>query len=108
MFTIPNQSSIPTAWKAFTSTSESQDPILQGRMKDSSNRDRVVDVCEELVKVTCILRSSQDLLADRYSERKERGEHGKLLTQKEKDDLAKQQTELKVSTISSSRMYGSQ
>ena len=88
MFTIPNQSSVPMAWKAFTTESDvGQDSVLVNRMKPSGNRDRGVDVCEELVKVTCLLRGREDLLSDRYSERKERGEHGKLLTQAEKDRL---------------------
>lgn len=37
---IPNQSSLPMAWKQFTA---------QDRLMPSSNRDRLVDVCEELV-----------------------------------------------------------
>lgn len=103
MFTIPNQSSVPLAWKAFTSKDDitderdREDPVKIGRMKPSGNRDRVVDVCEELVKVTCILRGKELLLADRYSERKEKLEHGKLLTQAEKDRLQQQQKDLKVS-----------
>jgi len=96
MFTIPNQSSVPLAWKSFTTSDEmGGDPIKSNRMKPSSNRDRVVDVCEELVKVTCILRGKEVLLADRYSERKEKIEHGKLLTQAEKDALSQEQKRLK-------------
>jgi len=70
-------------------------------MKPSSNRDRVVDVCEELVKVTCLLRGKEAALADRYSERKEKSEHGKLLTQAEKDQLQQKQKDLKSEILSS-------
>lgn len=76
MFTIPNQASLPKAWTCFT-------PL--GRMLPSSNRDRVVDVAEELVRVTCLLAPHQESLSDRYSERKERAEHGRLRTQEESE-----------------------
>lgn len=85
MFTIPNQSSIPIAWKAFTTASD--EPEIEngaksvGRLKPSSNRDRVVDVMEELVKFTCLMRGKDNLFSDRFSERKEKAEHGRLLTQ---------------------------
>ncbi|MCI0996492.1 arsenical resistance protein ArsH [Pseudomonas corrugata] len=62
MFTIPNQSSVP---KAFTEFDDA------GRMKPSSYYDRLVDVMEELMKFTLLLRDRQDYLVDRYSERKE-------------------------------------
>ena len=65
MFTIPNQSSVA---KAFTEFDEA------GRMKPSSYYDRLVDVMEELMKFTLLLRDRQDYLVDRYSERKESGE----------------------------------
>ncbi|GAA6020839.1 hypothetical protein JCM10207_001675 [Rhodosporidiobolus poonsookiae] len=74
MFTIPNQSSIPKAWTQFTDSD---------RLLPSSNRDRLVDVCEELVKVTILLQPSFDLLGDRFSEREEKRAHGKLRTQAE-------------------------
>ena len=65
MFTIPNQSSVA---KAFTEFDDA------GRMKPSSYYDRLVDVMEELMKFTLLLRDRQDYLVDRYSERKESAE----------------------------------
>jgi arsenic resistance protein ArsH len=62
MFTIPNQSSVAKAWQEFDA---------DGRMKASSYYDRVVDVMEELIKFTLLLRDHRDWLVDRYSERKE-------------------------------------
>ncbi len=70
------QSSLPLAWKSFTPA---------GRLMPSSNRDRLVDVCEELVKFTCLLYSHKALLDDRYSEREEKRVKGRLLTQAEKE-----------------------
>lgn len=65
MFTIPNQSSVPKAYMEFDDA---------GRMKASPFYDRVVDVMEELVKFTLLLRDQQGVLVDRYSERKESAE----------------------------------
>ncbi len=62
MFTIPNQSSVPKAFLEFDEL---------GRMKPSSFYDRLVDVMEELVKFTLLLRERSDFMVDRYSERKE-------------------------------------
>lgn len=61
MFTIPNQSSIPQAWQEFDDN---------GHLKDSSFRDRVIDVLEELFKTTLLLRGNSDYLTERYSETK--------------------------------------
>lgn len=62
----------------------------------SSNRDRLVDVCEELVKVSAIVLPHFDLLNDRYSERTEIAAKGRLLSQadkeKEKDEAAAKAT----------------
>ena len=65
MFTIPNQSSVPKAYLEFDDS---------GRMKPSPYYDRVVDVMEELVKFTLLLRDRTEFLVDRYSERKESAE----------------------------------
>lgn len=60
MVTIPNQSSIPKAWLAFDG---------QGRLPEGSFYARIVDVMEELVKFTWMVRGRKDDLVDRYSER---------------------------------------
>ncbi|KAA3509602.1 arsenical resistance protein ArsH [Agrobacterium rosae] len=65
MITIPNQSSVAKAFQEFDA---------DGRMKPSSYYDRVVDVCEELVKFTLLTRDASSYLTDRYSERKEDAE----------------------------------
>jgi arsenic resistance protein ArsH len=45
-----------------------------GRMKPSAYYDRIVDVTEELVRLTVLLRPHIAQLTDRYSERKEDSE----------------------------------
>ena len=62
MVTIPNQSSIPKAWLEFDG---------QGRLPDGPFYARIVDVMEELVKFTWMVRGRSDYLVDRYSERVE-------------------------------------
>jgi arsenic resistance protein ArsH len=61
LITIPNQSSVPAAWKQFE----------DGRMKPSSLYNRIVDVMEELARFTIMTRGRSDMLTDRYSERVE-------------------------------------
>jgi arsenic resistance protein ArsH len=63
MFTIPNQSSVAKAYEEFDEA---------GRMKPSPYYDRIVDVMEELVRFTVVLRPHAEMLVDRYSERAER------------------------------------
>jgi arsenic resistance protein ArsH len=62
MVTIPNQSSVAKAFEEFDAA---------GRMKPSSYYDRIVDVMEELVRFTVLLRPHTDRLTERYSERRE-------------------------------------
>jgi arsenic resistance protein ArsH len=62
MVTIPNQSSVAKAYQEFDDN---------GRMKPSSYYERLVDVMEELVKFTLLVRDRSDYLTSRYSERKE-------------------------------------
>ena len=62
MFTIPNQSSVAKAYEEFDAA---------GRMKPSAYYDRIVDVMEELVRFTVLLRPHAAQLVDRYSERVE-------------------------------------
>jgi len=62
MFTIPNQSSVAKAFQEFDES---------GRMRPSSYYDRIVDVVEELIRFTVLLRPHAAALTDRYSERKQ-------------------------------------
>jgi arsenic resistance protein ArsH len=65
MITIPNQSSVAKACNEFDEA---------GRMRPSPYYDRIVDVCEELVKFTYLTRGRSAYLTDRYSERVESAE----------------------------------
>ena len=65
MVTIPNQSSVAKAFNEFDEA---------GRMKPSSYYNRIVDVMEELMKFTLLVRDRTDYLTDRYSERVESAE----------------------------------
>ena len=62
MITIPNQSSVAMAWKEFND---------DGTMKNSAYRDRIVDVMEELFRMTLLLRDQKDFLSHRFSEHKD-------------------------------------
>lgn len=53
MLTIPNQSSIPKAFREFDEA---------GRMRPSPLYDRIVDVMEELMKFTLLTRDRTDYL----------------------------------------------
>nr|WP_315050869.1 arsenical resistance protein ArsH [uncultured Brevundimonas sp.] len=64
MITIPNQSSVAKAFQEFDDT---------GRMKPSAYYERIVDVMEELVRFTILVRPHAVQLVDRYSERKAAG-----------------------------------
>jgi arsenic resistance protein ArsH len=59
MFTIPNQSSVPKIDQEFED---------DGVMKDSSYRNRLIDVMEELFKFTLLLRGNLNYLVARFSE----------------------------------------
>ena len=65
MFTIPNQSSVPKAFLEFDD---------KDRMRASPFYNRIVDVMEELMKFTLLLRDNKEYLVDRYSERLESAE----------------------------------
>src|SRR3546814_13156729 len=57
----------PSVAKAFNEFDEA------GRTRPSSYYNRIVDVMEELVRITVLLRPHADTLVHRYSERKEAG-----------------------------------
>ena len=59
MFTIPNQSSVPKVDQEFEE---------DGVMKNSSYRNRLIDVMEELFKFTLLLRGNLNYLVTRFSE----------------------------------------
>jgi len=65
MITIPNQSSVAKVFKEFDN---------DDRMKPSAYYNRIVDVMEELVKFTWMVRGRADYLVERYSERVESAE----------------------------------
>ena len=65
MVTIPNQSSVAKAFMEFDDND---------RMKPSAYYNRIVDVIEELVKFTYMVRGRATALVDRYSERVESAE----------------------------------
>lgn len=62
MVTVPNQSSVAKAFQEFD---------VAGRMRPSAYYERIVDVVEELIRFTALLRPHVDRLTNRYSERKE-------------------------------------
>lgn len=64
MVTIPNQSSVAMAYKEFDEA---------GRMRPSRYYDRIVDVMEELIRFTVLMRPHAAQLVDRYSQRKAAG-----------------------------------
>lgn len=59
MWTIPNQSSVAKAWKEFSN---------DGVMRESPYRERVIDVMEELLRFTLLMRDHRPLLDERFSE----------------------------------------
>jgi arsenic resistance protein ArsH len=91
MWTIPNQSSLPMAWKMFEDEGGNGDG--RSRLIEGGNRDRLVDCMEEFVKFTVLQRPWKESLGDRFSERKERRVKEKLkaleAAAKEKDIVDK-------------------
>lgn len=63
MFTIPIRSSVAKAYEEIDET---------GRLKPSASYDRIIDVTEELIRFTVLLRPHAEHLADRCPERVER------------------------------------
>ncbi|MHB1302406.1 MAG: arsenical resistance protein ArsH [Acidiphilium sp.] len=66
MVVIPNQSSVARAYEQFDEA---------GRMLPSPYYERIVDVMEELLRFTWLLRDRSTYLVDRYSERKAAAPH---------------------------------
>lgn len=60
MVTITNQSSVPKAFELFDAG---------GRLPAGSHYECLVDVCEELVRFTWMVRDDAAVLVDLYSER---------------------------------------
>jgi arsenical resistance protein ArsH len=73
---IVTQGCVPQAWAEFDSN---------GRMKDTSLRDRIVDVCEELYKSALVQRELVDHITDRYSARKKQALEQASMSAEEKD-----------------------
>jgi len=73
LVTIPNQSSVPMAYKEFDDA---------GRMLPSARYDRMVDVMDELVKFTLLTRSQKAYFTERYSERVARAKETQALADK--------------------------
>ncbi|CAD6449308.1 a2228561-5ff4-4720-9b06-a7f1d5167567 [Sclerotinia trifoliorum] len=91
MFTCPNQSSLPMAWKQFED--EGGDGSGRARLLPSSNRERLVDCMEEFVRVTVVMRVNLEVFGDRFSERRERVERERKEEIKEKEKKEKKQKE---------------
>ena len=64
-----NQATVSQPWNKFDE---------DGRMKPSSERERVVDVLEEFYQFTLIMREYSGNLNSRYSERKDRAQKRQL------------------------------
>ena len=87
MFVIPNQSSLPMAWKCFED--EGGDGSGAARLLASGNRDRLVDCMEEFVKYTLVMRGKEELFGDRFSERKERVDKERKMAEVEATKVAR-------------------
>lgn len=57
--TVPNQSTVPRAFALFDAA---------GRLPEGPHYERLVDVCEELVRFTWLIRDNAEILVNRYSE----------------------------------------
>ena len=80
MFTIPNQSSIPMAYKQFTDAEDTKEG--GSRLISGGHRDRLVDSMEEFWKYSIVMLPHFDLFSDRYSERTERMAKGVKMDEK--------------------------